>query len=190
MYGLQTLKVLRYVHRLMKERSLLTSNKQLFDYDSETTKGTFHQNAVRIPVPLPLLSLSKRTSKASLSDADEPPSPASSASRHSFASTSSCSSTASTKSRSFIYTGLPGVGSNYLEFTSHPLADDVEIISRFAQLSRLSLSNICPIVSFIIMEILRRGRFSLTPYTFERPKLWQLREARDVISKRLRWRWH
>ena len=36
-----------------------------------------------------------------------------------------------------------------------------------------------------MMEILRRGRFLLTPYSFERPKFWQLREARDVISKRL-----
>lgn len=146
----------------------------LFDYDSETTKGNFHQNAVRIPVPQPLRSLSNRKSKVSLLDSDEPPSPLSSASRQSFLSTSSSSSSTSTKSNSsFVHTGLPGLGSNYLEFTSHPLADDVEII-----------------ISFIMMEILRRGRFALTPYTFERPKLWQLSEAREMISKRLRWRRH
>ena len=69
----------------------------------------------------------------------------------------------------FIPTHLPGLGSCYLEFTPHPLAQDIEII-----------------LSFLMMEILRRGRFSLTPYTFERPKLWQFKEARDLFMRRLR----
>ncbi|KAF5373914.1 hypothetical protein D9758_000771 [Tetrapyrgos nigripes] len=68
-----------------------------------------------------------------------------------------------------INTRVPGLGHCYLEFESHPLVEDVEII-----------------ISFFIMEILRRGRFSLTPYMFERPRLWQLHEAKDMILRRLR----
>ncbi|KAF8643901.1 hypothetical protein AX16_008917 [Volvariella volvacea WC 439] len=60
-------------------------------------------------------------------------------------------------SSTLVHTHLPGVGSNYLEFSPHPLADPVEII-----------------ISFMMMEILRRGRFNLTPYEFQRPKLWRL----------------
>jgi len=69
----------------------------------------------------------------------------------------------------FLHTHIPGIGSNYLEFELHPLAHPVEII-----------------VSFLMMEILRRGRFSLTLYSFERPKLWQLCDARDSVCRRLR----
>jgi hypothetical protein len=36
------------------------------------------------------------------------------------------------------------------------------------------------------MEILRRGRFNLTPYTFEKPKLWHFKEAKDLLLNRLR----
>lgn len=36
------------------------------------------------------------------------------------------------------------------------------------------------------MEILRRGRFGLTPYTFENPTIWQLKEARDLVWNRIR----
>ncbi|KAK7467399.1 hypothetical protein VKT23_004455 [Stygiomarasmius scandens] len=74
----------------------------------------------------------------------------------------------SSSSNSFINARIPGVGHSYLEFESHPLAEDVELI-----------------VSFFMMEILRRGRFSLTPYMFDRPKLWQIIEARDMIMRRL-----
>ncbi|EDR14786.1 uncharacterized protein LACBIDRAFT_292206 [Laccaria bicolor S238N-H82] len=165
----------------------------LFDYDSETTTGTFHHNCIRIPTRAKLSKmktsssskvnlsspscpkLSLRSSRAKLSSPskltlasppsspiDEPCDPPS--------ITSSSSSSPQTSSRStFISTHLPGVGSNYLEFTPHPLAPDVEII-----------------LSFLMMEILRRGRFCLTPYTFDRPRMWQLKEARDLFMRRLR----
>jgi hypothetical protein len=74
-----------------------------------------------------------------------------------------------TPKSTFIPTHLPGVGSNYLEFSSHPLAQDVEII-----------------LSFLMMEILRRGRFSLTPYTFDNPTMWQFKDARESFFRRLR----
>ncbi|KAJ3517395.1 hypothetical protein NLJ89_g516 [Agrocybe chaxingu] len=144
----------------------------LFDYDSETVKGTFHQNVIRIPT-------SSKTSKFMLSSPtkSKPFSPskpylASSPSLSSSSSSSSDQSDAESKplaKSAFIPTHLPGVGSNYLEFVSHPLAHDVEII-----------------LSFLMMEILRRGRFNLTPYTFEKPKLWQLKEARALILRRFR----
>lgn len=35
------------------------------------------------------------------------------------------------------------------------------------------------------MEILRRGRFGLTPYTFENPTIWQFKEARDLVLRRI-----
>ncbi|KAF8891297.1 hypothetical protein BD779DRAFT_1514472 [Infundibulicybe gibba] len=98
----------------------------LFDYSTESIRGTFHQNIIRIP---------SKTSPTS----------------------------------TFLHTHLPGLGSNYLEFEPHPLAEPVEII-----------------ISFLMMEVLRRGRFSLTPYTFQRPKLWQLKEARDLMMRRIR----
>ncbi|KAF8633849.1 hypothetical protein AX15_001221 [Amanita polypyramis BW_CC] len=137
----------------------------LVDYDSDTIKGIFHLNAV--PVPQALRWLPKPKSRPAISD--ESPSPASSTSRHSLASTSSSSLSSPNSSKPLIYPGAPGFGWNYLEFVPHPLAHDVEII-----------------ISFIMMEILRRGRFSLTPYTFQRPKLSRFREVRDAISRRLR----
>ncbi|THU84923.1 hypothetical protein K435DRAFT_869809 [Dendrothele bispora CBS 962.96] len=78
------------------------------------------------------------------------------------------SSSSNSAAGKFIHTRIPGVGHNYIEFESHPLVEDVEII-----------------VSFFMMEILRRGRFALTPYMFERPKLWQIIEAKDLIMRRL-----
>ncbi|KAF5386560.1 hypothetical protein D9615_001589 [Tricholomella constricta] len=158
----------------------------LFDYDSETTKGTFYQNVIRVPAsfkskpkdPTPSSSLS--SSPISLSPPFLPfsPSSASLSSSASYGQSSSSFNTSSslsppthteTPKSSFIPTHLPGVGNNYLEFCQHPLAHDVEII-----------------VSFLMMEILRRGRFVLTPYTFEKPKMWQLKEARDLVLRRIR----
>ncbi|KAJ3564806.1 hypothetical protein NP233_g8053 [Leucocoprinus birnbaumii] len=69
----------------------------------------------------------------------------------------------------FVPTHVPGLGSNYLEFEPHPDTNEVEII-----------------LSFLIMEILRRGRFNLTPYTFDNPTIWQLKEARDIFFRRMR----
>ncbi|TFK76196.1 hypothetical protein BDN72DRAFT_891287 [Pluteus cervinus] len=73
------------------------------------------------------------------------------------------------RSKSFVRTHVSGVGQNYLEFEPTPLVEPVEII-----------------ISFIMMEILRRGRFDLTPYEFRRPKFWRLQEARDLVLKQLR----
>ncbi|KAL0946779.1 hypothetical protein HGRIS_012952 [Hohenbuehelia grisea] len=73
---------------------------------------------------------------------------------------------------SFLETGIPGLGSNYLAFEDHPFASAVETI-----------------VTFIMMEILRRGRFGLTPHTFKQPKLWQLSEARSMMTRRIRRRY-
>ncbi|KAJ7583004.1 hypothetical protein C8J56DRAFT_1056014 [Mycena floridula] len=72
-------------------------------------------------------------------------------------------------SPTLLHTGIPGMGHNYLEFDLHPVADSTEII-----------------VSFLLMEVLRRGCFLLTPYTFERPKFWQLAEAKDLLVRRFR----
>ncbi|KAF8163571.1 hypothetical protein B0H34DRAFT_857025 [Crassisporium funariophilum] len=144
----------------------------LFDYDAEAVRGTFHQNAIRIATPYKshkfnLTSSPNRglrsPSKPLLTASDLP---------SAFSSSSSIGTPVpepKVLKPKFIPTHLPGLGSNYLEFASHPLAQDVEII-----------------LSFLMMEILRRGRFSLTPYTFERPKLWQLKEARDLFWRRLR----
>jgi hypothetical protein len=145
----------------------------LYDYDSESIKGTFHHNVIRLPTFKSKSTLSRKSSISS--------------------ETSSCSSTETlattanessdslakpqpvfqagveTSKSAFIPTHLPGLGSNYIEFSSHPLANDVEMV-----------------ISFLMMEILRRGRFLLTPYTFEKPKLWQLKEARDLVLRRLR----
>ncbi|PFH54123.1 hypothetical protein AMATHDRAFT_52935 [Amanita thiersii Skay4041] len=134
----------------------------LVDFDSDIIKGVFHQNAVKIPGHFNFLS--KRRERASSS----PLVTQSPASSHTSLTTTTTSSSSDSKA-SFIHTRLPGIGSSYLEFTSHPLAHDVEII-----------------ISFIMMEILRRGRFSLTPYCFNRPRFWQLQEARDSIFRRLR----
>ncbi|KAF8077685.1 hypothetical protein FPV67DRAFT_1462662 [Lyophyllum atratum] len=175
----------------------------LFDYDSETTKGTFYQNVIRVPasfktMPKPSSPATSSASPPSLTSLNSTASPSLSSSSSStsvrslsLSSTSSGSPSSSictpplssthaetpkpssthteTPKSSFIPTHLPGVGNNYLEFCQHPLADDVEII-----------------VSFLMMEILRRGRFVLTPYTFEKPKLWQFKEARDLVMRRLR----
>ncbi|KAF8637385.1 hypothetical protein AX17_002882 [Amanita inopinata Kibby_2008] len=148
--------------------SATSESLALIDYDTEMTKGVFHQNAVRIPQPLKSFSKLKPRSTTCCVPASAIESP--SASHISLSTNSSWSSASSVcPPSSFIHTGMPGIGSNYLEFVPHPLAHDVEII-----------------ISFILMEILRRGRFSLTPYTFERPKLWEFREARDTIFRRLR----
>ncbi|KXN91393.1 hypothetical protein AN958_00655 [Leucoagaricus sp. SymC.cos] len=155
----------------------------LVDYSTDEVKGTFHQNALRFPSPL-------KTSKPRLSVQTQlpvPPAPLSSSSPKSLFKSPSrifSSSPSSpppppsletsfkdkdcTKS-TFVPTHVPGFGSNYLEFESHPLAKDVEII-----------------LSFLIMEIVRRGRFNLTPYTFDNPTIWQLKEARDLFLRRLR----
>ncbi|KAF5315515.1 hypothetical protein D9611_004966 [Ephemerocybe angulata] len=147
----------------------------LFDYDTDTVQGTFHQNCIRIPAPL----------KASKSKASTPSSPISlkhktsskrslfSASRYNLSSSDDDeppkSPISPTPKSTFIPTHLAGVGSNYLEFESHPLAQDVEII-----------------LSFLMMEILRRGRFDLTPYTFDNPTMWQFKDARESFMRRLR----
>ncbi|KAG5352340.1 hypothetical protein C0989_002722 [Termitomyces sp. Mn162] len=164
----------------------------LFDYDSETVKGTFYQNVIRISAPFKSKSKSSTQPTLLQSSSNSPSSPSSpsftnllhpsfsksSLSSSRFSETSALDSQYSPSSSSnhraipecsFISTHLPGVGGNYLEFCQHPLAHDVEII-----------------VSFLMMEILRRGRFSLTPYTFEKPRLWQLKEARDLVLRRLR----
>ncbi|TFK42332.1 hypothetical protein BDQ12DRAFT_731993 [Crucibulum laeve] len=137
----------------------------LYDYDTDSTKGTFHQNVIRIPTSL------KSSAKLNL------PSSPSKNRLSSYTSSSSSSSSSEdlhspskdTAKATFIQTHVPGLGSNYLEFNSHPLCHDVEII-----------------ISFLMMEMLRRGRFILTPYTFEKPKLWQLREAKDLVMRRIR----
>ncbi|KAF8236272.1 hypothetical protein L208DRAFT_1252598 [Tricholoma matsutake] len=154
----------------------------LFDYDSESIKGTFHQNTIRIPAPFKSIksSSSHNTTTTPFSFSAPSSTATTSSSSTSSLSTSPSSSSSSslppqstghshTLKSSFFATHLPGLGSNYLEFCSHPLAHDVEII-----------------LSFLIMEILRRGRFSPTPYTFQKPKMWQLQEARDLLLRRLR----
>ncbi|KAG2020151.1 hypothetical protein CC2G_005519 [Coprinopsis cinerea AmutBmut pab1-1] len=151
----------------------------LFDYDTDTIKGSFHQNCIRLPAPLksskgkqplspPSPSVKRKPSKLAIftkpSASDEPLSPVVDE------DALPTSPSSPTPKSTFIPTLLPGLGSNYLEFESHPLALDVEII-----------------LSFLMMEILRRGRFSLTPYTFEKPTaMWQLKEARELLMRRLR----
>lgn len=101
----------------------------LVDYDSDTTKGTFYQNTIRIPMPLKS-KLSRSQSKlmlsANFSKVDTL------CSQPSLTSTSypSSRSLSETPNSTFIPTHVPGLGSNYLEFTPHPLAHDVEIISK------------------------------------------------------------
>ncbi len=85
----------------------------------------------------------------------------------------------------FIPAHVPGLGSNYLEFTSHALAHDVEIISMYTLSNNITSLLTC-LVSFLMMEILRRGRFNLTPYTFQKPKLWQFKEAKEQFLRCLR----
>ncbi|KAF9036639.1 hypothetical protein BJ165DRAFT_1504836 [Panaeolus papilionaceus] len=138
----------------------------LLDYDSETVKGTFHQNVVRVPAPLK--GLKSKPSRSALSSPSKP-SVFSSYSSSSLSSTS-VSEPKQTLHSVFIPTHIPGIGSNYLEFDSHPLAQDVEII-----------------ISFLMMEIVRRGRFSLTPYTFEKLKgQWQFKEVGHILLRNLR----
>ncbi|KAF5358413.1 hypothetical protein D9756_001295 [Leucocoprinus leucothites] len=155
----------------------------LVDYATDEIKGTFHQNALRFPAALksskprlsiqtqlpapPQPSLSPLSPKTLLksssrifssSPSSPPPSPT-------FETTFKGAAVKST----FVPTHVPGFGSNYLEFDPHPETTEVEII-----------------LSFLIMEILRRGRFNLTPYTFDNPTIWQLKEARDIFLRRMR----
>ncbi|KAF8559691.1 hypothetical protein OG21DRAFT_1594515 [Imleria badia] len=67
----------------------------------------------------------------------------------------------------FITTPLSGFGHHYLEFEPHPLASAAELI-----------------VTFILMEVLRRGKFNQHPSTFDRPKLW--RNTSKQLSKQIR----
>jgi len=132
----------------------------LFDYDSDTIKGSLHQNCIRIPAPL----------KSSKSKQQSPTSPQS-AKRSPSSSSDEVDTTPhhSTPKSTFIPTHLSSLGSNYIEFESHPLALDVELI-----------------LSFIMMEILRRGRFSLNPYCFDERPPSAFKEARDLLMRRLR----
>jgi len=148
----------------------------LHDYDSDTIKGTFYQNVIRLPNPLKSKGSSTKFCNAATSPTSyNLLSEASSTCSSLRSSNSSCSLAKSsctppeTPNSSFIPTHLPGVGGNYLEFSQHPLANNAELI-----------------LSFLMMEILRRGRFLLTPYTFEKPKKWQFKEARDLVLRRLR----
>ncbi|KAF9532176.1 hypothetical protein CPB83DRAFT_847364 [Crepidotus variabilis] len=135
----------------------------LFDYDTESIRGTFHQSVIRLPT-------SPKTARSKLSSPSKfkPSSPTKGAFASSPSFSSSETNQKSLKS-TFIPTHMSGLGSNYLEFNAHPLASDTEII-----------------LSFLMMEILRRGRFNLTPYTFDKPKLWQFKGARDLFMRRLR----
>lgn len=68
-------------------------------------------------------------------------------------------------------TRIPGLGNNYIEFEELPQVPPFEIL-----------------VSFLIMEILRRGRFadSLTPYSFEphqNKKGFTLKEVKGLITR-------
>ncbi|KAH7920136.1 hypothetical protein BV22DRAFT_1074462 [Leucogyrophana mollusca] len=68
----------------------------------------------------------------------------------------------------FLATPIPGLGNDYIEFEPHPFASTEELI-----------------VSFLLMEILRRGRFNLSPYVFDRPKIWAGAHFAN-LSRRLR----
>jgi len=92
----------------------------LLDYETETAKGRFHYNSVRI-------------------------------------------------GKRFIKTYVHGFGHNYLEFQCHPLAHTVELI-----------------ISFIIIEMVRRGRFSLQPYCFDSPKVQTLHEAYATVVRKMK----
>jgi hypothetical protein len=41
-------------------------------------------------------------------------------------------------------------------------------------------------VSFIMVEIVRRGRFRLQPYAFECPKSWRLHDAYDSAIQKMK----
>ncbi|KAF7778492.1 hypothetical protein Agabi119p4_2837 [Agaricus bisporus var. burnettii] len=152
----------------------------LVDYNTDETKGTFHQNVIRLPT---LKSKPKLFVQTQLTPPSSPPvSPTSprslfrSRSRTSSVNKSTLSLSLTeeqlpcdTPKSTFLPTHVPGFGSNYLEFVTHPLTKDVEVI-----------------LSFLLMEILRRGRFNLTPYTFENPSIWQFKEARDVVLRTFR----
>ncbi|KAI9571429.1 hypothetical protein HD554DRAFT_2203478 [Boletus coccyginus] len=68
----------------------------------------------------------------------------------------------------FITTPLSGFGHHYLEFEPHPLASTAELI-----------------VTFILMEVLRRGKFNQHPSPFDRPKLWRSPSLAH-LSRRIR----
>lgn len=158
----------------------------LLDNSNETTMGVFHHNAIRIPTALtpgrrksshavpPNHADIKPDMELLSSDSDSTP--------------SLLSPSADSSQSSFFQSHIPGIGSNYLEYTPHPLAHDIEIISKFLALKFYwVLSDIVSfIVSSLMMEILRRGRFSLSPYTFNRPKAGQIKEARELMLRRLR----
>ncbi|KAF9564424.1 hypothetical protein CPC08DRAFT_685293 [Agrocybe pediades] len=133
----------------------------LVDDDSQLTKGRFHYNVIRIPVG----STASKLEKTLFANV---PCESSSSSVRSGSTDDSKHESKPIKS-TFIPARIPGVGSNYLDFASHPLADDVEII-----------------ISFLMVELVRRGRFGLPQYEFSKPKLWQFKEARDLVMRRLR----
>ena len=84
----------------------------------------------------------------------------------------------------FFKTHVPGLGGNYLEFQDHPSALSVEIISGFFHNHLLCFfTNTVP-VTFIVMEILRRGRFYPKQCKCsEIPKLWKWCDAHaSVVS--------
>lgn len=56
----------------------------------------------------------------------------------------------------FIAAPIPSLGHDYLEFETHPLASTEELL-----------------VSFILMEVLRRSRFNLHTDSSDRSKLWR-----------------
>lgn len=154
---------------------------KLVDYATDEVKGTFHQNVLRLPCSHKVLKSRIPVgvqSQTLLQSGPAPLSPKSlfkSPSRIFSPPSSSPSSILETilkevpEKFTFLPIHIPGLGSNFLEFTTHPKTNDVEII-----------------LSFLIMEILRRGRFNLTPYTFDNPPIWQLKEARNVFLRRMR----
>ncbi|KAF8447836.1 hypothetical protein L210DRAFT_3628238 [Boletus edulis BED1] len=68
----------------------------------------------------------------------------------------------------FITAPLSGFGHHYLEFEPHPLASTAELI-----------------VTFILMEVMRRGKFNQHPNTLDRPKLWRSTSLAH-LGKRIR----
>ncbi|KAH9483906.1 hypothetical protein JR316_0003384 [Psilocybe cubensis] len=143
-----------------------TNSLTLFDCDTDSVKGSFYRNVFRLPTVKKGAKhrfLSKKKSSISLRNGTffpDLPSPS---------QTEDTQSEEEIQKSSFISTRIPGLGSSYIEFTPHLLAHDVEII-----------------LSFLMMEILRRGRFGLALYTFEKPQAWQFREAHRLLMRRVR----
>ncbi|KIK59503.1 hypothetical protein GYMLUDRAFT_44475 [Collybiopsis luxurians FD-317 M1] len=66
-------------------------------------------------------------------------------------------------------TCIPGLGHRFLELESnHTPEQEVELI-----------------VSFFMMEMIRRGRFTFTPYTFERSNFWSIIEVKELLMRKL-----